>query len=133
MGNQQATLINRSRAMVYIEGWNDFLGAAHQLYLSAPTRTRYCVKYRNSEGRLVLKVPDDSTCIKYRTNQKEQLKEVDKLNSLFFRLMTSPDPESVPLNAPTTDSNPASPVAAAPAEEAAAAAQSKQQKKKSRK
>eukprot|EP00656_Telonema_subtile_P057682 TRINITY_DN9545_c0_g1_i1.p1 TRINITY_DN9545_c0_g1~~TRINITY_DN9545_c0_g1_i1.p1 ORF type:complete len:115 (-),score=28.04 TRINITY_DN9545_c0_g1_i1:213-557(-) len=81
--------------MVYIEVWDDFYQAAHQLYVEAPARTRYSMKYRHSEGKLVLKVTDDRTCIKYRTNQKEQLKEVEKLNTLFFRLMTSKNPESV--------------------------------------
>eukprot|EP00658_Telonema_sp_P-2_P032212 TRINITY_DN23904_c0_g1_i1.p1 TRINITY_DN23904_c0_g1~~TRINITY_DN23904_c0_g1_i1.p1 ORF type:complete len:112 (-),score=26.54 TRINITY_DN23904_c0_g1_i1:228-563(-) len=81
--------------MVYIESWDDFYAAAHQMYLAAPSRTRYCVKYRDTGGRLTLKVTDNATCLKYRSNQKEHLKEVEKLTTLFFRLMTTVHPEAV--------------------------------------
>merc|ERR1712166_1311434 len=112
--------------MVYIEVWDDFFSAAHQIYLGAPSQTRYSIKYRNTPGRLVLKVTDNKTCIKYCTTQKDHLKELERLNGLFFRLMTSQHPETVSAVCDVA--------AAAPPESASAVAVSeKARKKKSRK
>jgi signal recognition particle subunit SRP9 len=64
--------------MVYITSWQEYQEAAENLYAKAPnkvrlfriylhrmrlidTQARYCVKWRSSEGKLVLKITDDTT------------------------------------------------------------------------
>mmetsp|Transcript_17687 Transcript_17687/g.42659 ORF Transcript_17687/g.42659 Transcript_17687/m.42659 type:complete len:114 (-) Transcript_17687:65-406(-) len=74
--------------MVYIESWNSFIEAAQQLFLASPEKTRYLVKYRHVEAKLVLKVTDDVVCLKYRTDQAQDVRKMDKLNALFLRLMS---------------------------------------------
>jgi signal recognition particle subunit SRP9 len=45
--------------MVYVEDFNTFYQQAEELYISRPLHTRYVVKYKHNEGKLVLKVTDD--------------------------------------------------------------------------
>lgn len=46
---------------MYVESWDSFLQQAEDLYLANPLRTRYSIKYRHCDGKLVLKVTDDYT------------------------------------------------------------------------
>nr|XP_024393966.1 signal recognition particle 9 kDa protein-like isoform X2 [Physcomitrium patens] len=46
-------------AMVYIENWDDFQARSSALFRSDPVATRYVMKYRHCDGKLVLKVTDD--------------------------------------------------------------------------
>eukprot|EP01006_Ploeotia_vitrea_P019266 TRINITY_DN51439_c0_g1_i2.p1 TRINITY_DN51439_c0_g1~~TRINITY_DN51439_c0_g1_i2.p1 ORF type:complete len:123 (+),score=61.30 TRINITY_DN51439_c0_g1_i2:24-371(+) len=75
--------------MVYIADWDEFLVKAEALFLRRPDRTRYTFKYRHVDSQLVLKVTDDYTCLKYKTDQASDMKRVEKLNNLFLRLMSS--------------------------------------------
>jgi signal recognition particle subunit SRP9 len=45
--------------MPYIDDWAEFQAQAEALFRSRPLHTRYVLKYRHCEGRLVLKVTDD--------------------------------------------------------------------------
>lgn len=45
--------------MPYIDSWDSFQTQAEALYRSRPLHTRYVLKYRHCDGRLVLKVTDD--------------------------------------------------------------------------
>ena len=44
---------------MYIEDFEAFIQEAEDLYRSQPLKTRYCIKYRHCDGKLVLKVTDD--------------------------------------------------------------------------
>jgi signal recognition particle subunit SRP9 len=44
---------------MYVEDFNAFFQQAEELVLREPLKTRYVVKYRHKEGKLVLKVTDD--------------------------------------------------------------------------
>lgn len=44
---------------MYIDDFNAFYQQAEELLLREPLKTRYVVKYRHKEGKLVLKVTDD--------------------------------------------------------------------------
>jgi hypothetical protein len=44
---------------MYVEDFNTFYQQAEELLLKDPLKTRYVVKYRHTEGKLVLKVTDD--------------------------------------------------------------------------
>ncbi|CAM8927499.1 unnamed protein product [Rhodiola kirilowii] len=73
--------------MVYVETWDDFLERSVQLFRADPEATRYQMKYRHCDGKLVAKVTDNKECIKYKTDQAQDLKKLEKLNNMFFTLM----------------------------------------------
>ncbi|KAJ3055594.1 Signal recognition particle protein [Rhizophlyctis rosea] len=73
--------------MVYVEVWDDYQKSVEALYLSAPLRTRYVVKYRHCDGKLVLKVTDGPTCLKFRTDRLQDLKKFEKLNKSLMEKM----------------------------------------------
>jgi signal recognition particle subunit SRP9 len=80
---------------MYIENIDSFLQQAESLYKANPLRTRYVVKYRHVDGKLSVKVTDDFTCLKYKTNQQSDLKKVERLNNLLFHLMaTGEEPQA---------------------------------------
>ncbi|KAI8464626.1 MAG: signal recognition particle, SRP9/SRP14 subunit [Monoraphidium minutum] len=72
---------------MYIDDWDSFYVQAEELWRRQPLKARYCVKYRHAEGKLVLKVTDDTTCLKYATDQLVDVKRMEKLNNLMFLLM----------------------------------------------
>ena len=47
------------RVPMYVEDWDSFLQMSEALFRQAPLRTRYVLKYRHCDGKLVLKVTDD--------------------------------------------------------------------------
>ncbi|CAL5353702.1 unnamed protein product [Camellia sinensis] len=100
--------------MVYITSWDDFVERSVQLYRASPESTRYVMKYRHCDGKLVLKVTDNregyymgelaidlqeeiayssnvilekSWCLKFKTDQAQEAKKMEKLNNIFFTLM----------------------------------------------
>lgn len=75
-------------AMVYVDSWDEFVERSVQLFRADPSATRYVVKYRHCEGKLVLKVTDDRECLKFKTDQAQDAKKMEKLNNIFFALMT---------------------------------------------
>ncbi|KAJ6684988.1 SIGNAL RECOGNITION PARTICLE 9 KDA PROTEIN [Salix purpurea] len=98
--------------MVYMASWDEFVDRSVQLFRADPDSTRYVMKYRHCDGKLVLKVTDNkehsyshlasfphcndspsglpqpSTCLKFKTDQAQDAKKMEKLNSLFFTLMS---------------------------------------------
>ncbi|PVH48214.1 hypothetical protein PAHAL_4G278700 [Panicum hallii] len=75
-------------AMVYVDSWDEFVERSVQLFRADPSATRYVMKYRHCEGKLVLKVTDDRECLKFKTDQAQDAKKMEKLNNIFFALMT---------------------------------------------
>ncbi|KAA3476218.1 signal recognition particle 9 kDa protein-like [Gossypium australe] len=45
--------------MVYITSWDEFVERTVQLFRADPESTRYCMKYRHCDGKLILKVTDN--------------------------------------------------------------------------
>ncbi|KAI0338617.1 signal recognition particle, SRP9/SRP14 subunit [Trametopsis cervina] len=78
--------------MVYISSWQDFQEAAESLYDKSPNDTRYSVKWRASEGRLVLKITDDNTCIKFKTYSSVFLNRFEALNLSLMQKMQNSRP-----------------------------------------
>ncbi|QCE11422.1 signal recognition particle subunit SRP9 [Vigna unguiculata] len=85
-----------SGAMVYITEWDKFVEQSIQLFRADPDSvilylqlflTRYVMKYRHCDGKLVLKVTDNRQCLKYKTDQAQEAKKMEKLNNMFFALM----------------------------------------------
>eukprot|EP00051_Salpingoeca_urceolata_P033845 m.22442 g.22442 ORF g.22442 m.22442 type:complete len:79 (-) comp6818_c0_seq1:109-345(-) len=75
--------------MPYFETWDEFAARAEELYLHEPERTRYSIKFRHSDSLVVLKVTDDKVCLKYRTDQQQDVKRLVELNNTLMRHMTS--------------------------------------------
>lgn len=73
--------------MVYIASWLAYQEAAEALYAKSPSKTRYCVKWRPTQGRLVLKITDDTTCIKFRTSSSIYLNRFEALNLVLMQKM----------------------------------------------
>lgn len=46
---------------MYIENWDSFFQQAVALYQNNPLKTRFVTKYRHCDGKLTLKVTDDTT------------------------------------------------------------------------
>uniref|UniRef100_A0A0E0LA45 Signal recognition particle 9 kDa protein n=1 Tax=Oryza punctata TaxID=4537 RepID=A0A0E0LA45_ORYPU len=74
--------------MVYFDSWDEFVSKSVELFRNHPDTTRYVVKYRHCEGKLVLKVTDNRECLKFKTDQAQDAKKMEKLNTIFFTLMT---------------------------------------------
>jgi len=94
--------------MVYISVWEEFALAAEELYTKQPVKTRYCVKWKSSEGVLVLKITDDTTCLKFKTYSSIILNRFEALNLSLMRKMQNrkpPSPISVPQPAPSAATN----------------------------
>ncbi|KAI0084350.1 signal recognition particle, SRP9/SRP14 subunit [Irpex rosettiformis] len=73
--------------MVYISSWQDFQEAAESLYEKSPNHARYCVKWRGSERKLVLKITDDTTCIKFKTYSSVFVNRFEALNLSLMQKM----------------------------------------------
>ncbi|XP_074263126.1 signal recognition particle 9 kDa protein-like [Silene latifolia] len=73
--------------MVYVDSWDEFVDRSVNLFRADPESTRYLMKYRHCDGKLVLKVTDNKVCLKFKTNQAQDAKKMEKLNNIFFALM----------------------------------------------
>ncbi|KIY45255.1 signal recognition particle, SRP9/SRP14 subunit, partial [Fistulina hepatica ATCC 64428] len=84
--------------MVYIHSWRDFEVAAEALYDKSPSTTRYVVKFKANEGKLVLKITDNITCIKFKTYSSIFLNRFEALNHRLMRKMQNlrPPAEAAP-------------------------------------
>lgn len=72
---------------MYIQSWQEFQDAAEALYAKSPVDTRYCVKWKASEGKLVLKITDDTSCIKFKTYSSIFLNRFEALNLSLMEKM----------------------------------------------
>ena len=91
-------------------------------------------KYRHVDGKLELKVTNDRVCLKFVTDQQQDLKKIDKLNNLFLTYMCGKDPyaEAAADGAEQQQQKPASGGDGAPAAAAAAADSGSSKKKKTK-
>merc|ERR1711879_122066 len=75
-------------AMVYIRDFDEFAAATERLFIENPAKTRYIVKYRHKDGQMVLKVTDDVVCLKYKSNQLNDIRKLERLTGTFLKLMS---------------------------------------------
>jgi len=95
--------------MVYIASWQEFQEAAENLYEKSPNSTRYCVKWKSSEAKLVLKVTDNITCLKFKTYSSVYLNRFEALNLTLMRKMQNrkrPNPSTSSIPAPADPGTP---------------------------
>ncbi|KAF9157737.1 hypothetical protein DFQ27_007792 [Actinomortierella ambigua] len=100
--------------MVNITNWDEFQRAAEELYSLSPNNTRYVAKYRHTEGKLVLKVTDDRTCFKYKTDQLQDLNKFERLNRSLMAKMHNRAPVELAAPAASTTQQPADHAPAVP-------------------
>ncbi|KAF9420056.1 hypothetical protein BGZ94_009235 [Podila epigama] len=81
--------------MVNILQWDEFQKSAEELYTLSPNTTRYVAKYRHTDGKLVLKVTDDRTCFKYKTDQLQDLNKFERLNRSLMAKMHNRAPPAI--------------------------------------
>jgi len=74
---------------MYISDFEQFLQEAEDLYKARPLATRYCIKYRHCDSKLVLKVTDDVKCLQFKTDQQQDLKKLERITTMFFALFTN--------------------------------------------
>ncbi|KAI9021408.1 hypothetical protein CLU79DRAFT_835650 [Phycomyces nitens] len=73
---------------MYISHWDEFQKASEELYAAYP---------ENANGELILKVTNDQSVIKYKTNQASDLKRFIQLNmNLMIQMQNKPSVEEVP-------------------------------------
>ncbi|KAI8902228.1 signal recognition particle, SRP9/SRP14 subunit [Globomyces pollinis-pini] len=73
--------------MVYITLWDDYQQQVEDLYQNSPIKTRYVIKYRNCDGKLVFKVTDDRKCLKFKTDKLQDMNKFERLNlSMMSRM-----------------------------------------------
>ena len=77
--------------MPYMSSWEEFAKAAELLYLDEPSKCRFVMKYRHSDGKLVLKCTDNTVCVMYATQHSQDIKKVEKLSSQLMRHMATKD------------------------------------------
>ncbi|KAH7922489.1 signal recognition particle, SRP9/SRP14 subunit [Leucogyrophana mollusca] len=82
--------------MVYIASWQEYQEAAEALYAKSPTTARYCVKWKSSEGKLVLKITDNTTCLKFKTYSSIFMNRFEALNLSLMQKMQNRRPEPLP-------------------------------------
>lgn len=75
--------------MPYLSSWDEFAKAAELLYLEDPNKCRFVMKYRHTDGKLVVKVTDNQVCLMYLAEQAQDVKKVEKLSSLLMRHMAA--------------------------------------------
>ncbi|RWS30197.1 hypothetical protein B4U80_06357 [Leptotrombidium deliense] len=73
--------------MPYLKSWEEFAKAAEILFQEEPLRCRLVMKYRHNDGKLVVKVTDDQMCLMYLADEAQDVKKVEKLNSMLIRQM----------------------------------------------
>ncbi|KAN0134306.1 Signal recognition particle, SRP9/SRP14 subunit [Lactarius tabidus] len=98
--------------MVYINSWQEYQEAAENLYTSSPRKTRYSVKWKSSEGKLVLKITDDVKCLKFKTHSSIFLGRFEALNRSLIQKMTNSTPKPT---SPALSANPSQAITASPA------------------
>ena len=78
----------KKNAAMYLETLESFMSQAEDLYRANPTRCRFTLKYRDTDGKLVAKMTDDVTCLKFKSDRQADLKKLERLNNILFDLMS---------------------------------------------
>ncbi|KAA1104134.1 hypothetical protein PGT21_011764 [Puccinia graminis f. sp. tritici] len=73
--------------MVYFRNWDSFVSESNKLYEASPVKTRYCTKWRHELGLLVLKVTDDSKCLKFKTRSAVYLNRFELMTRAMIQQM----------------------------------------------
>ena len=74
--------------MPHVSSIDEFAERAEALFRDNPLQTRYSIKYRNVDGRVVLKATDDATVVMLKTDQAADLRKMERLNNRLFALMS---------------------------------------------
>ncbi|XP_035215270.1 signal recognition particle 9 kDa protein-like isoform X2 [Stegodyphus dumicola] len=53
------------------------------------SKVRFTMKYRHCDGKLIIKITDNHTCLMYLTEHTQDVKKIEKLTSQLMRHMAS--------------------------------------------
>ena len=87
----------------YVASWDEFENNAQKLYEQDPARCRYTIQYHHRQRQAVMKVTDDKVCIKFKTDQYDVVRQMERLNNWFFTKMVGRDPAAVQVGAADED------------------------------
>lgn len=73
---------------MYLETVESFIAQAEDLYRANPAQCRYALKYRDSDGKLVVKMTDNATCLKFKTDKQTDAKKLEQFLGRLFNLMS---------------------------------------------
>jgi signal recognition particle subunit SRP9 len=73
---------------MYLETVESFMAQAEDLYRANPARCRYTLKYRDSDGKLVAKMTDNATCLKFKSDKQAEAKKLEQFHNRLFDLMS---------------------------------------------
>ncbi|EPS99255.1 signal recognition particle SRP9/SRP14 subunit [Fomitopsis schrenkii] len=121
--------------MVYLSSWQEYQEAAEALYEKSPVTTRYCVKWRAADGKLVLKITDNTTCLKFKTSSSVFLNRFEALNLSLMQKMTNrkAKPQAAPLQIDASRAEPDRAATPVPGSSGVAAGGVKKKKPKKKK
>ncbi|KAF7315208.1 MFS general substrate transporter [Mycena indigotica] len=99
--------VTHSPRLMYIHAWQEYQDKAEALYAASPNNTRYCVKWRGSDGKLVLKITDNTTCLKFKTSSSVFLNRFEALNLALIQKMQNrrQQPTTTSSETPAADTN----------------------------
>ncbi|KAJ8927565.1 hypothetical protein NQ314_019948 [Rhamnusium bicolor] len=75
--------------MTYLKSWEEFEKAAEKLYMQAPSKARYTMKYVHSKNLLSLKMTDDVVCLQFKTEIAQDVRKIDKFVNNLLRHIVS--------------------------------------------
>ncbi|CAH7688121.1 signal recognition particle, SRP9/SRP14 subunit, partial [Phakopsora pachyrhizi] len=91
--------------MVYLRSWDSFVMESIKLYQSDPQKTRYCFRWRQDLGLLVLKVTDDRKCLKFKTRSAVYLNRFDQFNRTMIQKIQNRNQVQQSADSQTTGGN----------------------------
>ena len=83
----------------YVPTWEEFESSAQKLYEQDPARCRYTIQYHHRQSAAVMKVTDDKVCVKYKTEDYDIVRQMERLNNWFFTKMVGRDPTTAQMQA----------------------------------
>ncbi|XP_044762429.1 signal recognition particle 9 kDa protein [Coccinella septempunctata] len=75
--------------MTFLKSWEEFERAAEKLYMQAPSKVRYNMKYVHSKNHLILKMTDNVVCLQFKTEIAQDVRKIDKFLNNLMRHMVS--------------------------------------------
>ena len=72
-----------------IKDLSEFIQKSQDMMLKFPERTRFSLKFRNVDKKIVLKVTNDFRCFTYTTSNYKDLKQIEVLNAWFVASSTA--------------------------------------------
>ncbi|KAI9366936.1 signal recognition particle, SRP9/SRP14 subunit [Zopfochytrium polystomum] len=101
---------------MYFDSWDEFAAAVEKMYVAAPVKTRFVVKYRHCDGNFVLRATDGPSTFSFKSDKQQDLKHLNRLTIALMQKMQNRRAKPAPAPpAPGADPAAAAESAKAPA------------------